>query len=162
MSLCLKYQALYILISWTAFKLGQNCPVAFCLFFVHYAFCTMSVDPTNPTVADLDDEPYNSAEDEDFELDAAQDESDLSSEEDESAEPAKKKRKTGKQTSIPEEELDSGDEATIRKARERRNKKRKGKKGKGKQAAEEDDLDLDDEEGGTGGFVRTRAMKLRR
>lgn len=161
MSLCLKYQALYILISWTAFKLGQNCPVAFCLFFVHYAFCTMSVDPTNPTVADLDDEPYNSAEDEDFELDAAQEESELSSEEDESAEPAKK-RKTGKQTSIPEEELDSGDEATIRKARERRNKKRKGKKGKGKQAAEEDDLDLDDEEGGTGGFVRTRAMKLRK
>lgn len=161
MSLCLKYQALYILISWTAFKLGQNCPVAFCLVFVHYAFCTMSVDPTNPTVADLDDEPYNSAEDEDFELDAAQDESELSSEEDESAEPAKK-RKTGKQTSIPEEELDSGDEATIRKARERRNKKRKGKKGKGKQAAEEDDLDLDDEEGGTGGFVRTRAMKLRK
>lgn len=120
----------------------------------------MSVDPTNSTVADLDDEPYDSAEDEDFQLDAAQDESELSSDEGEPAEPVKKKRKIDKQPSIPEE-LDSGDEVTIRKARERRNKKQKGKKGKGKQAEEEDELDLDDEEGGTGGFVRTRAMKSR-
>lgn len=121
----------------------------------------MATDPTNPTVADLDDEPYDSAEDEDFQLDEAQDESELSSEEDE-AEPAKKKRKTEQKAGIPEEELDSGDEITIRKSRERQRKKRKGKKGKGKQADEDDDIDLeDDEEGGPGGFVRTRAMKSR-
>lgn len=120
----------------------------------------MSADPTNPTVADLDDEPYDSAEDEDFQLDAAQDESELSSDEDEAAAPAKKKRKTDK-AEIPVEDLDSGDEAMIRKAREKRNKKRKGKKGKGKQVDEDEDIDLDDEEGGAGGFVRTRAMKSR-
>lgn len=121
----------------------------------------MSADPTNPTVADLDDEPYDSAEDEDFQLDAAQGESELSSDEEEAAGPAKKKRKTEK-TEISVEDLDSGDEATIRKARERQNKKRKGKKGKGKQAEEDEDIDLDDDdEGGIGGFVRTRAMKSR-
>lgn len=121
----------------------------------------MSADPTNPTVADLDDEPYDSAEDEDFQLDAAQDESELSSDEDEAAGPAKKKRKTDK-AEIPVEELDSGDEAMIRRAREKRNKKRRGKKGKGKQVEEDEDIDLDDdEEGGIGGFVRTRAMKSR-
>lgn len=121
----------------------------------------MATDPTNPTVADLDDEPYDSAEDEDFQLDAAQDESELS-EEDEAAEPVKKKRKTEQKADIPGDELDSGDEITIRKARERRSKKRKGKKGKGKQADEDDEIDLEDDgEGGTGGFVRTRAMKSR-
>lgn len=119
---------------------------------------TMSTDPSAITAADLDDEPYDSAEDEDFSLDAAPDESDLSSEDE--AEPAKKKRKTDKKAEIPEDELDSGDEATIRKAKERKAKKRKGKKAKGKAAEDDEDIDLDDEEdGGTGGFVRTRAMK---
>jgi hypothetical protein len=113
----------------------------------------MSADPVNSV--DLDDEAYDSAEDEDFQLDGAQDESDLSSSENETAEPAKKKRRTDKKAEIPEEELDSGDEATIRKAREKR--KKKGKRGKGKQ--DEDDFDFDDDEGGPGGFVRTRAMK---
>ena len=107
---------------------------------------------------DLDDEPYDSAEDEDFQLEGDQDESDLSSE-GEGEQPAKKKRKSNNKTEIPDEELDSGDEATIRKAREKREKKRKGKKSKGKQAVEDEIDDLDDEEGGVGGFVRTRAMK---
>jgi hypothetical protein len=126
----------------------------------------MPADPAVPAaVPDLDDEPYDSAEDEDFQLDAAQDESELSSDADEeSAGPAKKKRKTDKGSNIPEApELDSGDEATIRKAKERKERRRKGKKGKGKRAQESDediDLDDDDEEGGTGGFVRTRAMKM--
>lgn len=116
----------------------------------------MSADPTVPSAADLDDEPYDSAEDEDFQLDAVQDESDLSS--DDEAEPAKKKRKTDKKAEIPAEELDSGDEVTIQRARERRSKKRKGKKSKAHE--DEDDIDFGDEdEGGTGGFVRTRAMK---
>ncbi|KAJ5725074.1 uncharacterized protein N7483_006431 [Penicillium malachiteum] len=115
----------------------------------------MSAD-TVSTAVDLDDEPYDSAEDEDFQVEGAQDESDLSSD-DNDDEPAKKKRKSNKRTEIPDEDLDSGDEATIRKAREKREKKRKGKKGKN--AAKDDQMDIDDEEGGTGGFVRTRAMK---
>ncbi|KAJ6111213.1 hypothetical protein N7486_003448 [Penicillium sp. IBT 16267x] len=116
----------------------------------------MSTDPTVSAV-DLDDESYNSAEDEDFQLEGAHDDSDLSSDDD-AAEPAQKKRKTNKKSEIPEDELDSGDEVTIRKAREKREKRRKGKKSKGKNAAD-DDMDLDDDEGGIGGFVRTRAMK---
>ncbi|KXG49308.1 Craniofacial development protein 1/Bucentaur [Penicillium griseofulvum] len=121
-------------------------------------------DPTLPVNQDLDEEAYDSAEDEDFELDAAPDDSDLSSDADETAEPAKKKRKTDTKAQIPEDaELDSGDEATIRKAREKKERKTKGKKLKGKRARDSDeddvDLDMDDDEGGTGGFVRTRAMK---
>ncbi|KAJ5126544.1 hypothetical protein N7448_007323 [Penicillium atrosanguineum] len=115
----------------------------------------MPADPVNSV--DLDDELYESAEDEDFQLDGAQDDSDLSDSDNETAEtaePAKKKRKTDKKAEIPEDELDSGDEVTINKAREKR-RKRKGKKGKD----DEDDFDLDDDEGGAGGFVRTRAMK---
>ncbi|KAJ5746957.1 uncharacterized protein N7511_008653 [Penicillium nucicola] len=114
-------------------------------------------------VQDPDEEDYNSADDEDFQVDVAQDDSDLSSDADESAEPAKKKRKTDTKAQLPEDkELDSGDEVTIRKAKEKKDKKRKGKKSKGKRARdsdEDDDIDLDDDEGGSGGFVRTRAMK---
>lgn len=117
----------------------------------------MPTDPTVSATADLDDESYNSSEDEDFQLEGAQDDSDLSSDDD-AAEPAQKKRKTNKKSEVPEDDLDSGDEVTIRKAREKLAKKRKGKKSKGKNAAD-DDMDLDDDEGGTGGFVRTRAMK---
>ncbi|KAJ5994793.1 hypothetical protein N7481_001770 [Penicillium waksmanii] len=113
----------------------------------------MSADPVVQTAADIDEEPYESAEDEDFQLDAAQDESELSSDDEAQAEPAKKKRKTDKKRDAPEDiELDSGDEITIKKAQAKR-RKRKGKKGG------DDDFDLDDDEGGTGGFVRTRAMK---
>ncbi|KAJ5786883.1 uncharacterized protein N7503_012095 [Penicillium pulvis] len=117
----------------------------------------MSIDPTVSAAVDLDDESYNSSEDEDFQLEGAQDDSDLSSDDD-AAEPAQKKRKTAKKSEVPEDELDSGDEVTIRKAREKLDKKRKGKKSKGKNAAD-DHMDLNDDEGGTGGFVRTRAMK---
>ncbi|KAJ5673644.1 hypothetical protein N7507_002771 [Penicillium longicatenatum] len=117
----------------------------------------MSTDLTVSATVDLDDDSYNSSEDEDFQLEGAQDDSDLSSDDD-AAEPAQKKRKTNKKSEAPEDELDSGDEVTIRKAREKREKKRKGKKSKGKNAVD-DDMDLDDDEGGTGGFVRTRAMK---
>jgi hypothetical protein len=118
----------------------------------------MSADPNAPSAMDLDDEPYESAEDEDFQLDPAQDESELSSSEDEPAEPAKKKRKTDKKPEIVADELDSGDEVTIQKARDKRNKLKK-KKGKGKNVPDDEDVDLDEDEGGTGGFVRTRAMK---
>lgn len=117
----------------------------------------MSVDPV-VAAAELDDEQYDSAEDEDFQLDAAPDDSDLSSDNDD-AEPATKKRKTDKKAAAPIEELDSGDEITIQKAKDKRDKRRR-KKAKGKSSRDDDDLDLDDDdEGGTGGFVRTRAMK---
>lgn len=133
-----------------------------------------------PLVEDDDplDEPYDSAEDEDFQLEAEADDaqdSDLSSsdaeeEEQVTEEPAKKKRKTGPKTS-EENVLDSGDEVTIRKAEERKKKR----KGKGKKSAggmvdnddeeEEDDMDFDEDqdeaEGGAGGFVKTRAMRMR-
>lgn len=153
----------YIILIRTRYRLWQNCLSAFLLqlssSYLTQASCIMLADPTNPTVADLDDEPYDSAEDEDFQLDAAQDESELS-DEDEAAEPAKKKRKTDK-AEIPAEDLDSGDEAMVRNAREKR-RKQKGKKGKARQAEEDEDIDFDDdEEGAPGGFVRTRAMKLR-
>ena len=136
----------------------------------------MTADPattTNDPDLELGDEDYDSAEDEDFELDAAQDEgSEVSSEsEAEGEQPAKKKRKTvpkGKKvrSGDQEEELDSGDEVTIQKAKDRKKKKQtKGQQAKGKagdEEDEEDDVDFDeDEEGGTGGFVRTRAMKMR-
>lgn len=119
----------------------------------------MSTHPVS-SAPDVDYEPYDSAEDEDFQLDA-QDDSELSSD-NETAEPAKKKRKTDSQAETPaDEDLDSGDEATIRKAREKKAKRRRGKKGKGTHVQDDGDLDMDDEEGGTGGFVRTRAMKMR-
>ncbi|KAE8146883.1 bucentaur or craniofacial development-domain-containing protein [Aspergillus avenaceus] len=115
--------------------------------------------PTVPDI-DLDDEQYDSAEDEDFQLDAAQDEGDVTSDSDEeTTEPTKKKRKTGKKNSEEEDkDLDSGDEATIQKAKAKKEKKQKGKKASGD---DEEDDDFDDEDGGPGGFVRTRAMKLR-
>ncbi|KAJ5100022.1 hypothetical protein N7532_007023 [Penicillium argentinense] len=117
----------------------------------------MSADPATQSVADLENEPYESDEDEDFQLDDAQDESELSDDDEPQAGPAKKKRKTDKGDGASEDiELDSGDEVTIRKAQDKR-KKWKRKKGK----AVDDDMDLDDDdEGGTGGFVRTRAMKM--
>ncbi|KAJ5352080.1 hypothetical protein N7452_001054 [Penicillium brevicompactum] len=109
----------------------------------------MTNDPATQTIQDPDDEDYDSAEDEDFQVGAAQDDSELSSDDNEAAEPAKKKRKTQAQTTAPEDpELDSGDEATIRKAKEKKDKKRKGKKSKGKRARDsddDDDIDMDDE-----------------
>lgn len=118
---------------------------------------------TATTIQDPVEDDYISAEDEDFEVGAAQDDSDLSSD-DEAAEPQKKKRKTEPRQAPDIQELDSGDEATIRKVRDKKEKKRKGKKSKGGRARDSDDdgdidIDMDDEEGGTGGFVRTRAMR---
>ncbi|KAI2790716.1 SWR1-complex protein 5 [Penicillium oxalicum] len=119
----------------------------------------MSADPTVTAALDLEDEQYESAEDEDFQLDTVQDDSELSSDEEESSEPAKKKRKTDKSDEAIDAELDSGDEVTIQKAREGRTQSKK-KKTKGDEQAIGEDVDFDeDEETGTGGFVRTRAMK---
>ncbi|OJJ45771.1 hypothetical protein ASPZODRAFT_17212 [Penicilliopsis zonata CBS 506.65] len=124
----------------------------------------MSADPTvQATELDLDNEAYDSAEDEDFEFDAAQDDSDvsLSSDDENEAKPATKRRKLNKKVREPEEkELDSGDEATIRKAKEKRHKGKKSKDD-AKEDKDEDDICFDDEEeSGAGGFVKTRAMRM--
>lgn len=146
----------YIIIILISTALGRivtfGASTAFLLFYTSqpHSF-TMSADPVVQT-ADIDDEPYESAEDEDFQLDAAEDEFELSSDEEAQVEPTKTKHKTDKKRDAPEDiELDSGDEVTIKKAQAKR-RKRKGKK-------DDDDFDLDDDEGGPGGFVRTRAMK---
>ncbi|KAF7128479.1 hypothetical protein CNMCM5793_003209 [Aspergillus hiratsukae] len=127
----------------------------------------MASDPT-ATVADLDfdNEQYDSAEDEDFQLDPDQDAADLtgSDSDDEATEPAAKRRKTGpKEPATEDRELDSGDEAMIQKVKARKEGKQKGKKSKGTASDEdEDDVEFDDDdEGGPGGFVRTRAMRMR-
>ncbi|KAH1333248.1 swr complex subunit [Aspergillus fumigatus] len=120
------------------------------------------------TVADLDfdNEQYDSAEDEDFQLDPDQEDADLtgSDSDDEATEPAAKRRKTGPTKAATEDqELDSGDEAMIQKVKARKEGKQKGKKSQGTASDEdEDDVDFDDDdEGGPGGFVRTRAMRMR-
>ncbi|KAL1967452.1 hypothetical protein VTN77DRAFT_3237 [Rasamsonia byssochlamydoides] len=126
--------------------------------------------PDGDLVLDLDN--YDSEEDEDFQLDedeAAEDDSGLSSSEDEDEEaaaqeqpPAKKRKLDSSSAKKDAEEdamvLDSGDEATIQKAKQRK-KARKGGKGGD---SDEDDIDFDDEEeGGEGGFVKTRAMRMK-
>ncbi|PTU22822.1 hypothetical protein P175DRAFT_0433970 [Aspergillus ochraceoroseus IBT 24754] len=124
---------------------------------------------------DFDEEQYDSADDEDFTLDqAAQEDEDaeLSSSESENeataGEPDAKRRKTKATTdkiALDGSELDSGDEAMIRKAKEKKQKQKQKHKGKGKgrKGSDEEDeaVDFDDdEEGGAGGFVKTRAMRM--
>lgn len=99
---------------------------------------------------DTQDEEYDSNEDEDFNPEAAPaaDEdvsaSSASDEEDETAKKPKKKPTKRKAPEPTEEELDSGDEATIK---ERKRKKRKGK-------------EREDDSGGEGGLIKTRAQRL--
>ncbi|OXV07894.1 hypothetical protein Egran_04342 [Elaphomyces granulatus] len=130
----------------------------------------------DPDVND-DGESYDSAEDEDFQRGTAeQDDADLSSSdaEDEPAErrPLKRRKLTGPVANEPSDsmELDSGDEATIRKAkkrheRRRRNKHKGNKNGQARNSddGEDEDVDFDDddEEGGEGGFVKTRSMRIK-
>lgn len=129
---------------------------------------------TDPTVAalDVDNENYDSEEDSDFQLDEADvagEDSGLSSEDEDEEEAdhtrSNKKRKLDvthkpsikkrKPRNDDEMELDSGDEATISKAK---NKKKK-KKAAGDE--DEDDVDIELSEGEGGGFVKTRAMRMK-
>ncbi|KAL4893652.1 bucentaur or craniofacial development-domain-containing protein [Aspergillus ambiguus] len=128
----------------------------------------MSADLATMDDPMLEDEQYDSAEDEDFQLDDAQEDGDITSSEDENEkQPASKRRKRNAQeTGLDIPELDSGDEVTIQKAKSKKQKKQSGKKSKDQNGAQDDDeadddVDFDDEEGGPGGFVRTRAMKMR-
>jgi len=103
------------------------------------------------------DEDYDSNEDEDFNPEAAPaaDEdvsasSDSDEEGDNNAPAAKKKSKPKPaKRKVPDtidEELDSGDEATIK---ERKRKRRKGK-----------DVAVEEDSGGEGGLIKTRAQRL--
>ena len=97
------------------------------------------------------DELDDAASDEDFNPDEAPQDADSSSSEDEDLpSPVKSRTPKGKRrrdNDTVDAELDSGDEATIQ---ERRNKKRKSGV----------DGELSDDDGGEGGFVRTRAQRL--
>ncbi|KAI4747475.1 BCNT-domain-containing protein [Aureobasidium sp. EXF-12298] len=90
------------------------------------------------------DEEYKSSEDEDFNPDSveAPPDDDLSSDEDEAPKP-KKVSKKRKKAQTDAEELDSGDEATITELR-------KAKKPK---------ADDDEDSGGEGGLIKTRAQR---
>lgn len=128
---------------------------------------------TDPTVAalDVDNENYDSEEDSDFQLDEADvagDDSGLSSEDEDEDEidnsrPTKKRKldaahklgpKKRKADDEDEMALDSGDEATILKAKSK-------KKKKGAEDADEEDIDIELSEGEGGGFVKTRAMRMK-
>ncbi|KAI7191679.1 hypothetical protein KC343_g9886 [Hortaea werneckii] len=100
-----------------------------------------------------DEEPYDENADEDFNPDEAggEDEEASSSDDEEDvavAKPARKDKKR-KADDAGGEELDSGDEATIQERRKKR--KRKGKETAGP---------ADEESGGEGGLIRTRAQRL--
>ncbi|KAK0255801.1 swr complex subunit [Friedmanniomyces endolithicus] len=103
--------------------------------------------------AESDDVPvqeeYDENEDEDFNPDKALADEDASSSSDEEAESsiAKPAMRAKKRKADVTEDLDSGDEATIRE----RKRKRKRKNGAAGEA---------EESGGEGGFVRTRAQRV--
>ena len=105
---------------------------------------------------DINDEDYQSSEDEDFDPTKAPSDENVSSGSDVEGPTATKSRKGNRQkkSSTDAEDLgfqNSGDEATIRKAKKR---KRRGKDGgNGEEVGEDSD------EGGEGGVVRTRAMR---
>ena len=110
------------------------------------------------TTAPLDDEKYNSASDEDFDpsLPAPSedgDDSDSDARQPDAIKAAKRKASVITSKEDVEEALDadfanSGDEGIIKKGRKRR---RRGK----------DDDDLEDEDGGEGGLVKTRAQRAK-
>ncbi|KAF2828009.1 BCNT-domain-containing protein [Ophiobolus disseminans] len=100
----------------------------------------------------IEDQPerYEESDDEDFNPDSAPpEEASSSSDEDAAAVPAQRK---GKRKAPLDEELDSGDEVTIKAARRKKSKKQK----KGKKGDDEDDVILSD---GEGGLIKTRAQR---
>ncbi|EFR04218.1 SWR1-complex protein 5 [Nannizzia gypsea CBS 118893] len=128
-----------------------------------------------------DPQAYNSEEDSDFdEQAAAQDAVESASEdegerEDVDGERPRKKRRlsleltgpdAGSDEEFAEPELESGDEAMIRHAKEKKENRRRQKAGgsgaaNGTAGSDSDDIDIDDDdEGGEGGFVRTRRMRM--
>ncbi|KAF2396442.1 BCNT-domain-containing protein [Trichodelitschia bisporula] len=101
-----------------------------------------------------DDEIYDSASDGDFNPDLVLADAGSSSDDEDAAPRVKKaaRKRVRDDDTLPDAELDSGDEATIQ---ERKKKRRKAES----DAAEADDEVLSDGEGGEGGFVKTRAQR---
>ncbi|WEW54630.1 swr complex subunit [Emydomyces testavorans] len=143
---------------------------------------TAEKKPDGATLWSLDDaEEYNSEEDSDFDINApveAEDDDEEPAPETEADDHRPRKRRKLTPTPGGDEDgddyvvdgaLDSGDEATIRKAKENKERKRRkraraGGDDEGDEGAEDDfEIDEDDEGGGGGGggFVRTRAMKMK-
>jgi hypothetical protein len=120
--------------------------------------------PPKPIDEDAQDD---SSSDEDFNpdaqiADAESSDSDSDAEAAAAAQGAGKARskKRGRDADDVDADLDSGDEATIQERKKRRRRKGKGN-GKGKGGDDEDEGGefLSDDEGGQGGFVRTRAQR---
>lgn len=109
-----------------------------------------------PSLHPSDEEGYVSSEDSDFAPDAVpadaevDSDSDSSPDEPETAKPAKKRRKIDNEEAEDLGFENSGDEAIIGDGLKK--ERRRKKKGKGK------DIE-DDEDGGEGGFVKTRSMR---
>jgi hypothetical protein len=96
---------------------------------------------------------YHESDDEDFQPDdAPAEEPTSSSDEDEDEAIAQPIQRKGKRKAPVEEELDSGDEVTIKAARKRKTKKQK-------KGDNDEELILSDDEGGDGGLVKTRAQR---
>ncbi|KAF1844337.1 SWR1-complex protein 5 [Cucurbitaria berberidis CBS 394.84] len=106
---------------------------------------------------DLEDgnEKYHESSDDDFNPETAPVQ-EVSSSEDEDDATAKPAQRKGKRKAPADEDLDSGDEVTIQAARKKRAKK--NKKGT-KDTADEDVILSDDDEGGEGGLIKTRAQR---
>jgi hypothetical protein len=143
----------------------------------------MATSPPQPATAPdvpVEEDSYHSSSDEDFDANAPQDGS--SSSEDELAADTnkrpKKKRKISKDNThgggaakggdgedyvMDMEDLDSGDEAMIRRGERKMARRKKGRgKGKGKGVEGEDGEDWEGESsGGEGGVVRTRLMRVK-
>jgi len=96
------------------------------------------------------EEKYNESDDDDFNPEDAPAE-EASSSSDEDATTAVPEPRKGKRKAPADEELDSGDEVTIKAARKRKSKKQK----KGKKD-DDDDVILSD---GEGGLIKTRAQR---
>ncbi|EED22321.1 Swr1p complex component (Swc5), putative [Talaromyces stipitatus ATCC 10500] len=130
----------------------------------------IEVDPSTTALA-LENDAYDSEDDSDFQLDeadVADDDSGLSSSGDEdeadNIRPTKKRKidtshrrgpKKRKGDDENQMELDSGDEATILKAKSKKQKK------KGAEDGEEEELEIELSENEGGGFVKTRAMRMK-
>lgn len=95
--------------------------------------------------------PYHESSDDDFNPDEAPADDVASSEDEEDA--AAPTARKGKRKAPVDEELDSGDEVTIKAARKKSKKSNKG--------GEDGDADvlLSDDEGGEGGLIKTRAQR---
>ncbi|KAF1914658.1 bucentaur or craniofacial development-domain-containing protein [Ampelomyces quisqualis] len=95
---------------------------------------------------------YDESQDDDFNPADAPPDDEPSSSDDSDHAPAKPAPRSGKRKAPGDEELDSGDEATIQAARKRKSKKQK----RGKEAGDAGDAMLSD---GDGGLIKTRAQR---